>query len=158
MDIFEWKLLICVYGIGLIGILIYIGIRDFLYHKIGNKACLLLLLYVLCGMAVRAALQTDFCWSRVILEHISGVFVISVPMFLLAIKKPGSFGGGDVKLMAVCGGLLGYKGICQAFCISVFLAGIYACILLLKGKGKKTQFALGPFLCSGVILVFVLGG
>ena len=41
--------------------------------------------------------KTSF-WS-----HLIGMFCVSVPMLLLALAVPGGFGGGDIKLMAVCG-------------------------------------------------------
>ena len=45
----------------------------------------------------------------VILLIPTGVFSVSIPMFILAILCSGGLGGGDVKLMAASGALLGIK-------------------------------------------------
>jgi leader peptidase (prepilin peptidase)/N-methyltransferase len=82
-----------------------------------------------------------------------GFFIISVPMYLLTLLIPDSFGGGDIKLMAVCGFLLGYKaGLLAAF-IAIIIAGIFATFLLIRKKVKKGQhIAFGPFLTIGIFV------
>lgn len=57
-------------------------------------------------------------WTKCI-----GALIISVPMFLLALAIPGAFGGGDIKLMAACGWLLGVKAIVCAMFIGLFAGG-----------------------------------
>ena len=36
-----------------------------------------------------------------------GGLAVSLPMYLMTLAVPESFGGGDIKLMAVCGLILG---------------------------------------------------
>ena len=90
-------------------------------------------------------------------ERLAGAFAVSVPMFLLTMARPGAFGGGDVKLMAAGGIMLGAKGIWLAFCFSVLAGGIYSLFLLKKGKDRKTVFAFGPFLCAGIAAAWIAG-
>ena len=86
--------------------------------------------------------------------RLTGVFVISIPLLLLASIVPGSIGGGDIKLMAAGGFLLGAGNLWQAFVIGILIAGIYVIILLITKKAdRKTEIALGPFLCLGIIWV-----
>lgn len=85
--------------------------------------------------------------------RVAGMFVVSVPMAVLALIIPGSFGGGDVKLVFACGAFLGWKILLKGVVLAIFMAGCCSLWLLLaKRKEKNVQFALGPFLSAGVIL------
>ena len=44
-----------------------------------------------------------------------GFFIVSLPMYLLTLLIPDCFGGGDIKLIAVAGFLLGWKLTLLAF-------------------------------------------
>ncbi len=95
--------------------------------------------------------------GRSISEYLQGMFCVSLPLFILALVVPGSFGGGDIKLMAVCGILLGWKGILQAFIMAVYIAGICIGVLLMKKRlALHEKIAFGPALCLGVGIVFLL--
>lgn len=83
--------------------------------------------------------------------RLAGCFAVSVPMLLLTVLIPGAFGGGDIKLMAAAGLLLGIRLTAAAFFFSVLTGGIYGIYLLAgKKKGGKDHFAFGPFLCVGI--------
>ncbi len=86
-------------------------------------------------------------------ERVIGFFCISVPMFLIVLLVPGGFGGGDIKMMAASGILLGWKGNLAAFFISLIIGGIYGAFLLISGKkGRKEHFAFGPCLSIGIFV------
>lgn len=86
-------------------------------------------------------------------ERMIGFFCISVPMFLIVLLVPGGFGGGDIKMMAASGILLGWKGNLAAFFIGLVLGGIYGAFLLISGKkGRKEHFAFGPCLSIGIFI------
>ena len=44
-----------------------------------------------------------------LLEHIIGFFIVSIPLYMMTILIPDCFGGGDIKLIAVCGLFIGWK-------------------------------------------------
>jgi len=90
-------------------------------------------------------------------DHLIGAVAISVPMFLLAFIIAGSFGLGDVKLMAAAGLFLGWQLVLLAAFIGVLIGGVYGIYLLVtRKKGRKEHFAFGPALCVGIaISVFV---
>lgn len=87
-----------------------------------------------------------------------GALIISVPMLILALVIPGAFGGGDIKLMAACGWLLGVKSILCAMFIGLLAGGLY-CTILLAGKkiGRKEHFAFGPWLAIGLSVAAFFG-
>jgi len=91
-------------------------------------------------------------------ERLLGICIISVPMLVLTLLVPGAFGGGDIKLMAVCGWMLGWRANLAAFVIGLMAAGGYCVIMLAAGRiTRKTEISLGTFLALGfAAAVFLL--
>ncbi|MDR3315903.1 MAG: prepilin peptidase [Coriobacteriales bacterium] len=80
-----------------------------------------------------------------------GLFAVSVPLLVLTLVIPNAFGGGDIKLMAAAGLLLGWQGVLVAFFIGIVLGGVYGVFLLAtRKKDGKGLFAFGPALCVGI--------
>lgn len=91
-------------------------------------------------------------------ERILGFFIISLPMYVLTLIVPDCFGGGDIKLIAVCGFLLGWKMNILAMFLAILTGGIYACYLVVSKKAKKgAHMAFGPYLCLGVSISLFYG-
>ena len=87
--------------------------------------------------------------------HIIGFFAISVPLLVLfLVTKGAAIGGGDVKLMAVCGLLVGWKNIIFGFVIGC-VAGAVIHSLLIKLKKADRVLAFGPYLSAGVFITVV---
>lgn len=83
----------------------------------------------------------------------AGAIGVSLLLLVIALTIQGSFGGGDIKLMAASGIFLGWEGNFRAFASGVFLAGIYCGWMLLRGRmNRKARIAFGPFLCAGIVL------
>jgi leader peptidase (prepilin peptidase)/N-methyltransferase len=81
-----------------------------------------------------------------------GIFCVSVPLLIISIIIEGAFGGGDIKLMAAAGLLLGWQHALVAFFIGIILGGFFGVFLLARRKkGRKEHFAFGPCLCIGII-------
>lgn len=92
------------------------------------------------------------------LERILGFFIISLPMYGLTVLIPDCFGGGDIKLIAVCGFLLGWKMTLLAMFLAILTGGIYACYLVISKKAKKgAHMAFGPYICLGVSIALFYG-
>ena len=106
-----------------------------------------------------------------LVSRIIGFFVVSVPLYLVAVLT-GGIGGGDVKLMAVAGLLLGWKGVLCAFMVGILAAGlyciyilVYALIAIIRKKvpsfkegmnaAMKMPFAFGPYLSLGIIVAYL---
>lgn len=84
-------------------------------------------------------------------SRIIGLFCVSIPFLIGTLLAPGSFGGGDIKLMAAGGVFLGWKAALASAVIGIFLGGIWAGGCLIMGKiERKACFPLGPFLCLGM--------
>jgi len=70
-------------------------------------------------------------------------------------KRP-TFGGGDTKLMAALGTILGGIGAGYALYFGFILGGFAAIPLLLaKRKGRRDKMAFGPFIIMGAVAVTI---
>lgn len=70
-------------------------------------------------------------------------------LLLLILSKGRAVGGGDVKLMAAAGLLIGWQQIILAFAIGC-IAGSVIHLTLMKLKGKDRMLAFGPYLSFGI--------
>lgn len=89
--------------------------------------------------------------------HVIGMLVVSgflEIVFLLSRGK--AIGGGDIKLMAVAGLILGWEKIILAFLIGCILGSV---IHLTRMKLTKTShvLAFGPYLSAGILIAAVWG-
>jgi prepilin signal peptidase PulO-like enzyme (type II secretory pathway) len=102
-------------------------------------------------------------------SHVIGVFIISVPFFVLAFF--GAMGLADVQLMATAGLLLGWN-IIPAALIGIFLGAVVGSVIKFavkpeptkiydEGDGlpepKGTVIRFGPFLAIGIFAAFLYG-
>lgn len=107
----------------------------------------------ICGIAAIWIVPDVTLVSRLI-----GIFAISVPLLLIAILISGAFGGGDIKMMAAAGFLLGWQNAILATFIGIIIGGVYGVILLAgRKKGRKEHFAFGPALAVGVFSALLFG-
>jgi leader peptidase (prepilin peptidase) / N-methyltransferase len=68
--------------------------------------------------------------------------------------KKEAMGGGDIKLLAAFGILLGWQIILEGLLLGSLLGGLVAVGLLLTGRLKRKSFLpFGPFICAGCLLV-----
>jgi len=67
-------------------------------------------------------------------------------------------GGGDVKLMAFAGLILGWKLIIPAYIIGIVLGAVVSLALMAAKKRKRgDEIAFGPFLCVGITAAVFFG-
>lgn len=93
-------------------------------------------------------------WGRII-----GALIISVPMYLSLYLLEDSFGGGDIKLFAALGFLLGWEKILLTLLISSIIAAIIG-ITMAKSKNesiKGKHIPFGPYICFGAMTALLYG-
>lgn len=113
---------------------------------------------LLISLAIPTLLMAMTHGEITLLERVVGIFSISLPMYLLILLIPDCFGGGDVKLIAVGGFLLGWKLTLLAGFIAILSGGLYASYLLLSKKTKKdAHIAFGPYLALGIVVSLMYG-
>lgn len=91
------------------------------------------------------------------LSHLIGMVLVSGFLFIIILATSGrGMGGGDMKLMAAAGLLLGWKNILLAF----FLGCLFGSVIhlsLMKFAGKGRQLAFGPYLAAGILVAMLYG-
>ena len=89
--------------------------------------------------------------------YVAGFFAVSTLFLVIHLLSHGrSIGGGDIKLMAAAGLLLGWQGIILALMVAATLASIiHICLMLCKGKGRVLPF--GPYLAAGIFVAMTAG-
>lgn len=103
------------------------------------------------------ALLCFFVFPEVgILSRVIGIFAVSLPMLILTLFIGDAFGGGDIKLMAVAGFMLGWGNTVLATFIGLVLGGIVAVFLLARKTADK-HMAFGPYLCVGIMTSLLFG-
>lgn len=108
-------------------------------------------------IAILAFIQIFAISSLSLSSHLLGFIIISVPLYIIAVITNG-IGGGDIKLMAVSGLLLGFEATLVAFFIAALLGGSVAIVLLLtKQTHMKSLIAFGPYLCIGIFFAYCYG-
>jgi leader peptidase (prepilin peptidase)/N-methyltransferase len=87
-----------------------------------------------------------------------GLILFAGILLLAALLSKGGMGGGDIKLAGVIGTFLGYKGSIITLFLSSLGGGLWAVVLLLRGKAqRKTAIKYGPFLAAAAWLVWMYG-
>lgn len=67
-------------------------------------------------------------------------------------------GGGDIKLLAMIGAFLGWKGVILTLLLSSFAGALIGGVLMYAfGKGSKYAIPYGPFLALGAVLHLFFG-
>ena len=123
-------------------ILVYIAINDFKTHKITNWALLTLL-----------AVGLGATWQQplTIFDRIIGTLLNGTPLLIISMIKPKAFGGGDIKLAAIAGAMLGGGEGLVAQGTAFITGGIYSAVTLITGRAKRNdKFPFGPFICIGI--------
>lgn len=86
-----------------------------------------------------------------------GSLLIIAMGYNLLTKKEG-MGGGDIKLLAMIGALIGWQGVLFTIFIASAMGTIIGLFLILKArKGMKFAIPFGPFLSAGAILYIFYG-
>ena len=90
-------------------------------------------------------------------EYVIGFFAVSLFLYLLFfVSKGAAIGGGDVKLMAATGMLIGWKLNVFGFIVGCILGSVIH-ILRMKLSGEDHVLAMGPYLSAGVLLAVLVG-
>jgi leader peptidase (prepilin peptidase)/N-methyltransferase len=91
------------------------------------------------------------------MDYAAGFLCVSMFLFLLLVVSKGrAIGGGDVKLMAAAGLLLGWKNIILAFLLGCIIGSVIH-LLRMKLSGADHVLAMGPYLSVGIAVAALWG-
>lgn len=134
----------------LISLLVIIFISDLTYMLIPNK---ILLFFTVVFLFIRVFIPFDPWWGG-----IAGAIVgFGIPL-LIAIVSKGGMGGGDIKLFALIGFVMGIKGVILAFLFSAFFGAFFGVIGMMLGLVKRCKpIPFGPFIVIGTLVAYFFG-
>lgn len=91
------------------------------------------------------------------LDYAVGFFLVSGFLYIVHLVTKGrGIGGGDIKLMAVSGLLLGWKQILLAFVLGCIIGSVIHMIRM-KISGQGHMLAFGPYLSVGILIAALAG-
>jgi leader peptidase (prepilin peptidase)/N-methyltransferase len=110
------------------------------------------------GLVASFALPTISFKASVLGLLIGGGSLWLVAWAYNLIAKRDGMGGGDIKLLAMIGTIVGWKGVIfTVFASSVMGSFVGITIMLIKGKNMKYAIPFGPFLSIGAIAYVFVG-
>jgi leader peptidase (prepilin peptidase)/N-methyltransferase len=104
-----------------------------------------------------------FIPSVSIKDSILGLLIGGGSLFAVAwvyyfITKKEGMGGGDIKLLAMIGAIIGWKGVLFTIFFSSVIGTLSGLLVMLsEKKGMKLAIPFGPFLSIGAITYIFLG-
>ncbi len=79
-------------------------------------------------------------------------------LLLIAVVSKGGMGGGDIKLFAVIGFVVGTKMLLLSFFLSTLLGGLLGLAGMAMGNVKKGKpIPFGPFIAAGTMIAYYFG-
>ena len=91
------------------------------------------------------------------LDHVIGFLAVSIPLYIIILVTDGrGIGGGDMKLMATAGLMLGWKLIILAFALGCII-GAPIHLIRMKVSGADRILAMGPYLSIGIFIAALWG-
>lgn len=153
---FIWQLLVYM---ALVSLLIVISAIDLKTMEIPNGLIIAGFIVGTIQLAATALTGIFGDWF----SYMIGLFAGGLPLLLIALiagflLKKEAMGGGDVKLMAFCGFIIGWKLVIPAYLIGIVLGAVISVLLLALGRKKRgDEIPFGPFLSLGVVLSVFFG-
>ncbi|MBM7098003.1 prepilin peptidase [Bacillus sp. H-16] len=134
-----------------VSMLVIITVSDLTSYLILNKV---LMFFFIPLLLLRLTVADLYPWWIPIVGMLTGFGIL----FALAVLSKGGMGGGDVKLYAVIGVVLGFPGVLM----SIFFASLIGAVIgifgvLFKGMNRKSSIPFGPSIALGSIIVYFYG-
>lgn len=113
---------------------------------------------IVIGLAGAALNPERSFYSALIGVLVGGGFLYLIAYIYLVLRKEEGMGGGDIKLLAWIGAVLGWTSVPFVILVSSILGSIVGLGLAMRSKaGLKSVIPFGPYLALAALL-FILGG
>lgn len=95
---------------------------------------------------------------RDILDNVYGFALLTLFFLLMLLIFPGAFGGGDIKLYAAAGFLLGVEMSIVLLEVSLISGAVFGvAFALVKGRNFRLRIPFAPFIAAGIIITLLFG-
>lgn len=133
-----------------ISLMMIITVSDIQYMIIPDKV---LLFFGSLLLVERIFIQLDPWWDSLL-----GAVVGFVLLYVISVVSKGAIGGGDIKLFAVIGLVLGAELVLLTFFLSTLFGTAGGLIGMFTGKVKKNKpIPFGPFIVIGTLISYFYG-
>lgn len=133
-----------------ISLMMIITVSDIQYMIIPDKV---LLFFGSLLLVERIFIQLDPWWDSLL-----GAVVGFVLLYVISVVSKGAMGGGDIKLFAVIGLVLGAELVLLTFFLSTLFGTAGGLIGMFTGKVKKNKpIPFGPFIVIGTLISYFYG-
>lgn len=143
----------------LISLLAIIALIDYKHMIIPNG--LVVAGLVLGAGKLAASIFTDLfgSWTLYAIGFAAGALpLLLIALFCAWVLKKEAIGGGDIKLMAFAGLVIGWQLIIPAYLIGIITGALAGVVLMATGKKKRgDEIPFGPFLCVGILVSVFFG-
>lgn len=113
---------------------------------------------LLCILGMVVILYSIEDTQVLLFERIIGIGIVSLPMIGMNLCFVESFGGGDIKLVMIIGGLLGYQKMLLSMLLAIIGGGIHIMYIRYIKKQKVDDYVpFAPYLCKSIIFVIFFG-
>lgn len=136
----------------LISVLVVVTFIDWRHMEIPNGLVIAILVLGAIQLGITVFTGVFGNW----MDYAIGMFAGGLPLLIIALVcqlllKKEAFGGGDVKLMAAAGLVIGWKLVITSYIIGIVTGAIFGVLLLSTGKKKRgDEIPFGPFLALGI--------
>lgn len=134
-----------IYQLLLLFVLFIAAARDMARREIPH---VLVFAVLALGVTAQMAGWSDVSWTECVAGLLLGL-VVCVPLFAV-----GALGGGDVKLIAACGFVLGWRSELSFFLYTAVCGGVMAFVARRAGW---SEFPYGPAIAGGFAVHLALG-
>jgi leader peptidase (prepilin peptidase) / N-methyltransferase len=134
----------------LISLLVIITVSDLAYTLIPDK---ILLFFSVFFLIERFLIPLEPWWDSLL-----GAVIGFSLLLVISIVSKGGMGGGDIKLYAVIGFVLGTKLMLLSFFLATLIGAIFGIIgIALRLLERKNPVPFGPFIAIGTLLAYFYG-
>ncbi len=134
-------------------ILLELSIADIKYRIVPDQ------LLVLLAVSSVGLIQYHAGWQDMLSGAALGIGIMGATALLgRALYRRDAVGGGDIRLFAVLGLLLGTKGVLAVFMISALISGAHMTVMLAAGKiRRKDAVPMVPYIAAAaaIYLIFI---
>ena len=142
----------------LCSLMIWIAILDFHKYIIPDEAVIAGLILGIFFYLIKIFSGSNNYWAPILAMLLGPAFYLIAGEIAYIITKQEGIGGGDIKLMAPVGLVLGIPLSIAVIIISTILGGLVsAAVLLIGRKQKHDTIAFGPFISIATIIAALYG-
>lgn len=137
-------------GLLLISLFIIITVSDLKYMIIPDKVLIVFFFLFLPGRIIVPLTP----WWDSLVGAASGFMLL----LMIAVISRGGMGGGDIKLFALIGFVLGLKEVLLSFFFATLFGAVFGGLgLLLRVLKRKQAIPFGPFIAAGTLVAYFYG-